>query len=120
MIKSISGGNGVQVDNGYFSFPYINNNNSNNPMLGMLRIHGNDLQVFDGHNWILLGGGYPTISLNGVAQSSIDWVQKKIAEEAKAKELAAKHPAVAEALNAINEAHDKLKVIVALTEEDAK
>ena len=99
--------------------PYINSN-INNPMQGMLRISGNDMQVFDGSSWITVGGAYPSVSLNGAAAAAITWVQEKMAEEASIKELAAKHPAVADALNTINEAYDKLKVIVALTEEEKK
>lgn len=119
MIRSITPGNGVQVDNGYFSFPYISQNPSN-PMQGMVRISGNDLQVFDGSSWVTLGGAYPSISLNGAAQSAITWAQTKMAEEESIKKLAEKHPAVADAMNTINEAYDKLKVIVALTEEENK
>lgn len=119
MIKGISSGNGIQVDHGYSSMPYISNNTSN-PMQGMLRINGNDMQVFDGSVWISVGGAFPSISLNGAAQSAIKWAQEKMAEEASIKELAAKHPAVADAMNTINEAYEKLKVIVALTEEETK
>jgi len=119
MIRSIIPGTGIQVDNGYFSFPYVNQNHSN-PMQGMIRISGNDLQVFDGSGWVTLGGAYPSISLNGAAQSAIMWAQQKMAEEESIKQLAEKHPAVADAMNTINEAYDKLKVVVALTEEENK
>ena len=119
MIKNISAGTHIQVDNGYWSFPYVNSN-SNNPMHGMIRLNGNDLQVFDGNGWTNIGGAYPSVSLSGAAQSAVNWVMAKMAEEAKAKELALKHPAVADAMATIKEAEDKLKVIIALTEEEAK
>ena len=119
MIKSITSGNGIQVDSGYASFPYINQN-SNNPLTGMLRINGNDMQVFDGSGWINIGGAYPTVSINGAAYSAIQWAQQKMAEEANVKKLAERHPAVADAVNTINEAYDKLKVVVALVEEENK
>ena len=119
MIKSISSGNGIQVDSGYSSLPYINQN-PNNPMTGMLRINGSDMQVFDGGSWINIGGAYPSVSLNGAAYAAVQWAQKKMAEEESIKKLAETHPAVADAMNTINEAYDKLKVIVALTEEETK
>jgi hypothetical protein len=119
MIKSVTGGTGIVVDSGYSTMPYISQN-SNNPMQGMLRITGNDLQVFDGSTWIHVGGAFPSISLTGTAQSAIHWVQEKMAEEESIKRLAEKHPAVADAVNTINEAYEKLKVIVALTEEENK
>lgn len=116
MIKSITGGNGIQVDSGYVNLPYVNAN-SNNPMTGMIRINGSDLQVFDGSSWIGVGGAYPTISLNGSTQSAILWAQTKMAEEARLQELAKKHPAVADAVEKVTKTMDELKVIVALTEE---
>lgn len=119
MIRNVTSGIGIRVDNGHFSFPYINSNPSN-PLQGMLRVHGNDMQVFDGSGWTTVGGSYPSISLNDTAYSAITWAQEKMAEEASIKELAAKHPAVADAMNTINEAYNKLKVIVALTEEENK
>jgi hypothetical protein len=119
MIKNISGGNGIQVDGGYYTLPYINQN-SQNPMQGMLRISGSDLQVYDGSGWIGIGGAFPTVSLNGAAYSAIHWAQQKMAEEESVKKLAEKHPAVADAVNTINEAYDKLKVVVALVEEENK
>ena len=119
MIRSITAGNGIQVDNGYFSFPYVNQNPSN-PMQGMIRISGSDLQAFDGSNWITVGGAYPSISITGAAQAAIAWAQAKMIEEESIKRLAEKHPAVADAMDTINEAYDKLKVVVALTEEENK
>lgn len=119
MIKSISGGNGIQIDSGYASFPYINQNTSN-PLTGMLRINGNDMQVFDGSSWINIGGAYPSVSLNGPSYAAVQWAQQKMAEEEKLKALAERHPAVADAVNTINEANEKLRVIVALVEEENK
>ena len=119
MIKNIIGGGGIEVAGMYTSMPYVNSNSSN-PMQGMLRLHQNDMQVFDGSSWITVGGAYPTISLSGATQTTIAWAQAKMAEEEMIKRLAEKHPAVADAMDTINEAYDKLKVIVALTEEENK
>lgn len=119
MIKSITGGNGIQVDGGHFSLPYISQNSSN-PLQGMLRVNNSDMQVYDGSSWITLGGSYTTVSLNGAAQSAILWAQQKMVEEAQLKELAKKHPAVADAVEKVTKTMDELKVIVALTEEGDK
>lgn len=119
MITSIMGGAMIQVDGSYNSIPYVPPN-TNNPMQGVMRVNGNNIEVFSGSSWTQLGMSYPTISLNGAAQSVINWAQAKMAEEASIKQLAEKHPAVADAMNTINEAYDKLKVIVALTEEENK
>jgi hypothetical protein len=107
VIKSISGGNGIVVDSGYTTMPYINQNN-NNPMQGMLRISGSDLQVFDGSTWIHVGGGYPSVSLNGSAQAAVNWAMKKQQEEQELAELCKQHPGVAEA-------YERLQILKALT-----
>jgi hypothetical protein len=87
--------------------PYVAQN-ANNPMQGMLRISGNDLQVFDGSTWIHVGGGYPSVSLNGVAQAAVDWATKKQQEEQELAELCKQHPGVAEA-------YERLQILKALT-----
>jgi hypothetical protein len=117
MIKGLVAGPGIQVDGSYNSMPYINMN-TNNPVQGMLRVNGSDMQVFDGTSWVHLSMSHPTVSLNPMAQSAIDWAWKKMAEEELLKKLAEKHPAVADAVNTVNEAYSKLKVVVALTEEE--
>jgi hypothetical protein len=117
MIKGInpgsSGGYLNISDSGYT--PYISPN-SNNPATGMIRMNGNNYEVFDGSNWIMFGG-YTNISLNGAAISALDWCQKKMIEEAKINELAARSPTVADALAAYNDAKSKLEVVLTLTDE---
>ena len=107
MIKGVTGGPGIVVDSGYTTMPYISQN-ANNPMQGMLRISGSDLQVFDGSSWIHAGGGYPSVSLNGVAQAAVDWAMKKQQEEQELAELCKQHPGVAEA-------YERLQILKALT-----
>lgn len=120
MINGISGGNGIMVNNSYSSVPYINNN-SNNPMQGMLRLYQSSLQVFDGTSWISFGGAIPTVELNGATQAAINWVQVKMAEESEWRRLAEKHPSVKAALDEANESFDKVRVIATLCkEEDAQ
>ena len=119
MIGSITAGQGLQIDGGYSSMPYVPPNASN-PIQGMMRVNGNCLEVFNGSTWTVMSMGYATVSLSGAAQSAINWAQQKMAEEESIKSLAEKHPAVADAVNTINEAYDKLKVVVALIEEEPK
>jgi hypothetical protein len=119
MIGSIVAGNMISVDGTYGSMPYVPPNASN-PMQGMMRINGSSIEVFNGTSWTVAAMAYPTVSLSGAAQSAIMWAQKKMAEEESIRKLAEKHPAVADAMNTINEAYDKLKVVVALTEEENK
>ncbi len=119
MIGSIAPGSMIHVDGSYNGLPYISSN-PNNPMQGVMRVNGSNIEVFNGSSWTILAMSYPSISVNGAAQTAILWAQQKMAEEENLKQLAARHPAVADAMNAINEAYDKLKVVVALTEEENK
>jgi hypothetical protein len=119
MIQSLMAGPNIQVDNGMVSMPFIPNNPAN-PLQGMLRANGSGIEVFNGSNWTMVSAGVATVSLNGSAQSAINWALNKMAEEARINTLAEKHPAVADAVNTVNEAYDRLKVVVALTAEENK
>jgi hypothetical protein len=59
---------------------------------------------------------YPQVELSGHVQTVIQWAEKKIAEEARIKELAAKHPSVADALNAVKQAEEQVKIVAALVD----
>jgi hypothetical protein len=118
MIKDISAGmtsGYLAVSNGGYT-PYVSPN-SNNPMTGMIRINGNNYEVFDGSSWMQFGGGYSSISLSQAAISALDWCQRKMVEEAKINELAAKNATIADALATYNDAKSKLEVVLALTDE---
>ena len=81
MIKGITGSDGLFVENGNTTLPYINQN-SNNPMQGMIRIYGTDLQAFDGTAWISLPSSYATVRMDS---SITAWVRDKQAKEAEQK-----------------------------------
>jgi len=118
MISQIgSGPNGgyLSVTGGYGLNPYVSAN-SNNPMQGIIRLNGNGMEVFDGSGWITMGYQSAEVSLSGAAISALDWCQKKMAEESKIKELAAKNVTVADALARYEEAQAQLKVVLALTD----
>lgn len=122
MIKSINAGTTggyLYVENGGTSLPYISSN-SNIPLQGMLRLNNSNIEVFDGSSWMMIGGGYPSVSLSGGAISALDWAQKKMSEERRMLELAKKHPGVADAVANLEKAIDQVKVMVALTEQDEK
>ena len=74
MIKGIMGNQGVVVNGGNTSVPYVNQNNSN-PMQGMIRVYGSDMQVFDGSNWQILSTSYATVSLDQDTQDLLQWAK---------------------------------------------
>ena len=117
MIRNISGGAHIQVNNGTTSYPYISLN-SNNPLQGMLRLNNSNIEVYDGSMWIVLQSAYTTVELNGSANTAINWAMQKMSEEHRLNELAKMHPAVEDAVGHLREAEDRLKVVVALTEKE--
>jgi len=120
MIKTITAGTGLQVNNGWASWPtfYNNSTSSNNTLVGQVRYNGSSqtMEVYDGTTWLTMGSAYPTVELTGEVQSIINWARMKMAEEARIKELAAKHPSVADALEAVKQAEEQVKVVAALVD----
>ena len=96
MIKGIMGGTSITVSGGSTSFPYVPMNN-NNPIQGMIRINGQDTQVFDGSGWQTMYGSIANIELTPEVQSIIDWARKKKAEEQKLDELCKTYPGLGKA-----------------------
>ena len=80
---------------------------------GMLRYHNNQTQVYDGNAWLAMGGG-SSVGLTSNAEEALAWAWLKMAQEKAAQDLAQKHPAVADALDAVRLAEQQLKTVVAL------
>jgi len=103
--------------NGNPSSQYINTN-SNNPAAGQVRFNGSNMEVYDGNMWTHIIMSYPSIGLSVDAENALNWISKKINEEHKLAEIAKDNPTVADALASVREAEDKLKVVVALTQQE--
>lgn len=120
MIKTITAGQGLQVNNGYASWPafYNNSTSSNNTLVGQMRYNGSsqNMEVYDGIAWITIASSYPTVELTSEVQSVLQWAREKIAEEARIKELADKHPTVADALEAVKKAEEQVRIVAALVD----
>lgn len=118
MIKGIiTGQSGGYLTAGVSGYtPYISPNSSN-PMTGMIRMNGQQPEVFDGNTWQIIGA-YGDVSLSQQAIQALDWCQRKMIEEAKIKELAEKSPTVADAFAAYTDAKNKLELVLTLTDQE--
>jgi hypothetical protein len=120
MIKNITTGPGLQINNGYAHWPNFYNtvSGTGNSLLGQLRYNGTsqNLEAYDGSSWITLTSSYPTIELAPHVQAVIAWAQAKMSEEDRLKKLAEKHPAVADALLALDKAQEQVQIVAALIE----
>lgn len=119
MIKGLMGSRGIAVNGGDTSVPYVNQNISN-PVQGMIRVWGNDMQVFDGSNWMNITTSYATIGLDLVTQEAIDWVKQKMQDEKELHQLSKENPAVRIALENFKRAREQLDVTIILSKEHEK
>ena len=104
----------------YGTSPYITVSNPIEPYIspgaasaGMVRYHNNHMEVYDGTAWLNLSGG-SSVGLTAIADEALAWAIKKMAQERAALDLAQKHPAVADALDAVRLAEQQLQTVVAL------
>jgi hypothetical protein len=111
MIRNITGGMGIHVTGSVYNAPYIDTTRAS---AGMVRYISGNFEVYDGSSWLPLQSSYPTIELDGVTQEAIQWTRRRMEEEKRILELAAKHPTVADALAAVEKAQEQLKVVTTL------
>ena len=109
----ITGDSYVQVTNGQTCLPYVPMNNEN-PMQGMIRVWGNDIQVFNGSAWTVMPSSYATAGVAPKYQLALDWAHRKMIEEIQMQKLAEQHPAIADLADALAKAEEQLRMAVAL------
>ena len=107
MIKGLAGGGCVKVSGGDTSLPYVPMNHDN-PIQGMIRVWGTDLQVFNGTSWAVMPSSYATVTLDNYSLDMLDWVRKKMIEEETLISLPNDHPAVIIARQNVNRANREL------------
>ena len=120
MIKIINVGAGLSIQNGHSTWPsFYNNSASNsNTLVGQMRYNGSAqcIEVYDGMTWLSMTTSFPTVDLAPHVQAVVNWAQIKMAEESRIRELAAKHPAVADALEAVAKAEEPVRIVAALVD----
>lgn len=93
--------------------PYVS---SNETMAGIVRVKSGMWQVNDGCTWQTISSSQVNINLTPDAVQILDWARNKMESEKRAMELAEEFPQVADALQAVREAEEKLKVLTILCE----
>ena len=116
MIKGLQGDAYITVAGGNTSVPYINTN-PNNPMQGMIRINGVDMQVFDGSTWTTMNTSYASLTFSPTYQAVLYWAMQKMQEEKEIINSAEKHPAIRIALDNLAKAKQQLDVTIILSKE---
>ena len=116
MIKGLQGISGITVSGGNTALPYVGPN-ANNPMTGMLRINGTEMEVFNGSSWQQLSTSYATVSLDQDTQDLLQWARKKRDEESKWYTLASSNEAVRIALEQLEQAKTRLELTAILSRD---
>ena len=111
------GNKGVTVGAGDVSTPYINNNSSN-PMQGMIRLWGTDFQVFDGTAWIQLASSYATVSLDQDTQDLLQWARTQRQLQLIRATLIENNPALEKAYKSILRAEQNFDILSKFVEND--
>ena len=111
MIRNLTAGYGIHITNNNYNPPYID---STRPSAGIVRYHNNSLEIYDGATWMSMQPSHPQVELTSDVIAILHWARDKMAEEARVKKLAATHPAVEDALEAVKQAEEQVKVVVAL------
>ena len=116
MIKGLQGISGITVSGGNTALPYVGPN-ANNPMTGMLRINGTEMEVFNGSSWQMLSTSYATVSMDQDVLDIVQWARKRRDEESKWYTLASSNEAVRIALEQLEQAKTRLELTAILARE---
>ena len=118
MIKGITTSSRYTVvSGGNTSVPYVNQN-INNPIQGMIRISGNDMQVFDGSNWMTMSTSYASVGLSPEAEALLDWARKKRDEEMELEALAQTNPTIRDLLETIKQKEEQITIVRTLIKKE--
>lgn len=118
MIKSISAtGRYMQVTGGASS-TYINNYSG---ALGVGDVRYNttnqNLEVYDGNNWVQIQTGYTSVGLNAEAESLLDWARQKRDEELQIQTLAKSNVAIKDLLEQRKTIDDQISMVKTLVNQ---
>jgi len=116
MIKGLMGTTGITVGGGNTALPYVGPN-IQNPMTGMMRINGTEMEVFNGSSWQMLSTSYATVGLDQDVLDLVQWARKRRDEESKWYALASSNEAVRIALEQLEQAKTRLELTAILSRD---
>jgi len=116
MIKGLQGISGIMVSGGNTALPYVGPN-IQNPMTGMMRINGTEMEVFNGSSWLQLSTSYATVGLDQDVLDIVQWARKKRDEEIQWQSLAKDNKAVKIALDNLEQARQQLDITTKLARD---
>lgn len=79
-----------------------------------------NLEVFDGNNWVMINMSIPSIGLSGEAEMLLDWARKKRDEEQELERLAKSNPTIKDLTDQIKQKQDQIKMVQNLIKKDTE
>lgn len=125
MIDYVVGGEYLNVTSSKGAMPWINMN-SNQPMIGAVSFDSSSqtMKVYDGSNWMTIGGGSATVNLSPNAISILKWAEKKMFEEYELNRLCEQHPTIKDLVGEMRTSMDnyinKIEMVKALIQKEEK
>jgi len=121
MIKGINGGQFITVQGGSPSSTYVNNY-SGGQGVGNMRYNtsSQNVEVYDGNNWVQLAMSYASVELSGDAQSLLRWAQDERSRQSRRQELIKNNPALQKAYEAIARAEANFDILEKFVENDSE
>ena len=121
MIKAIApGASGYVIVSG--GYPTHLNINTGALSSGSLRFNSTNqqLEVYDGYNWISMHNNDAFIDLSTTAKDTLDWARKQMEEEQRLMKRAATDPTMKSLLDELNSVKEKIKMVEILTKDEVK
>ena len=117
MIKNISGGGRYLMVSGGSGSTYVNNFGGAQGV-GNMRYNTStqNVEVYDGTNWIQMQSGYATVAMTPEAESLLDWARDKRNEEARLKAEAENNPAIKDLLEQRKDIDSKIQMVRTLVQ----
>lgn len=119
MIKGISPSGRYVTVTGGGSSTYVNGY-SGLQGVGNLRYNttNQNMEVYDGNNWIALSMDYVSVGLNGEAESLLDWARQERDRQLRRQALIRDNPALQKAWEAIRRAEENFEILEKFVEHD--
>lgn len=125
MIDYVVGGEYLNVTSNRGAQPYISMSSSQ-PMVGALAYDhsSQNMKVYDGNGWQMIGGGSATVNLNQNAIAILKWAEKKMFEEQELQALCNSNPTIKDIVSEMRTTMDnyinKIEMVKALIQKEEK
>lgn len=109
----------ITVQGGSPGSTYVNNY-SGGQGVGNLRYNtsSQNMEVYDGNNWVQLSMGYATVDLSYDAQQLLEWARKEQRKQMERESKIQSNPALRKAYEAIQRAEENFDLIYKFVEHD--